>query len=126
MIRLWTDGPAHADGEAVFVSFTDFRVTRARDLPRVWAEGMRLRRAWPSVDGAIGLWLWGKPLSRRSGSVSVWRTEEDLLRFVRWRRHVEIMSRYRDAGTLTSDTWWAERFDASDVWKTAERRLTES
>lgn len=126
MIRFWTDGPAHADGEAVFVSFTDFRVTRVRDLPRVWVEGMRLRRAWPSMEGAIGLWLWGKPLSRRSGSVSVWRTEEDLLRFVRWQRHVEIMSRYRDAGTLTSDTWWAEPFDALDVWKTAERRLNES
>jgi hypothetical protein len=126
MIRLWTNGPAHADGEAVCVSFTDFRVKRARDLPRIWMEGLRLRRAWPSMEGAIGLWLWGKPLSRRSGSVSVWRTEEDLLRFVRWRRHVEIMSRYRDAGTLTSDTWWAERFDASDIWKTAERRLTES
>jgi hypothetical protein len=123
MIRLWTDGPARADGERVFVSITDFRVTRARDLPRVWVEGMRLRRAWPSMEGAIGLWLWGKPLSRRSGSVSVWRSEEDLLRFVRWRRHVEIMSRYRDTGNITADTWWAERFDVSEIWEIAECRL---
>jgi hypothetical protein len=122
-VASWSEGPAGADGRAVLVSVTDFQITHARDLPRVWVEGLRLRRVWPSMPGAIGLWLWAKPLSKRSGSVSVWRSEADLLRFVRWPRHVEIMRRNRDAGELTAAKWWTERCDASEIWVAAERRL---
>jgi hypothetical protein len=122
-IRFWTNGPAQADGGPVFVSVTDFKLARVQDLVRATNQGMRLRRVWPSLPGAIGLWLWSKPLSKRSGSVSVWRSEEDLLNFVRWPRHVEIMRRYRSAGDLTSATWWADHFDASAIWAAAQRRL---
>jgi hypothetical protein len=123
-VALWTEGPATAAGRAVLVSVTDFQLVRWRDLIRALVEGLRLRRVWPSMPGAIGLWLWAKPLAKRSGSVSVWRCEEDLRRFVGWPRHVETMRRYRNAGELTSATWWAERFDASEIWVAAERRLT--
>lgn len=63
------------------------------------------------MTGAVGLWLWGKPLRRKAGSVSVWRDEEDLRRFVAWHRHRELMRRYGDAGTVTSRSWREERFD---------------
>jgi hypothetical protein len=122
-LALWTEGPSGADG-SVLVSVTDFEVADLRDRIGAWVLGLRLRRAWPSMPGAIGLWLWVKPLRRRSGSVSVWRSEEDLRRFVGWPRHVAIMRRYRDAGELTSATWWAEPFDAQQIWTAAERRLT--
>jgi hypothetical protein len=122
-LALWTEGPSGADG-SVLVSVTDFEVLDLRDRIGAWVQGIRLRRAWPSMPGAIGLWLWVKPLSRRSGSVSVWRSEEDLRRFVGWPRHVAIMRRYRGAGELSSATWWAERFDARQIWAAAERRLT--
>ena len=122
-VAFWTAGPAGADGR-VLVSVTDFQLARARDVVRAWVQGLRLRRAWPSMPGAIGLWLWAKPLSKRSGSVSVWRSEDDLRRFVRWPRHVEIMRRYHSVGELTAATWWTERFDASEIWVAAERRLT--
>ena len=122
-LALWTEGPCGPDG-SVLVSVTDFEVTDMRDRIGAWVLGLRLRRAWPSMSGAIGLWLWVKPLRRRSGSVSVWRSEEDLRRFVGWPRHVAIMRRYRGAGELTSATWWAERFDATQIWTAAERRLT--
>ena len=122
-VASWTEGPADANGRAVLVSVTDFQVVRAPDVARAWLQGLRLRRAWPSLPGAIGLWLWAKPLSKRSGSVSVWRSEEDLRRFVRLPRHVEIMRRYRGAGELTATAWWTEGFDASEIWMAAERRL---
>ena len=122
-LALWTEGPSGADG-SVLVSVTDFEVTDVRDRIGAWVQGLRLRCAWPSMPGAIGLWLWVKPLRRRSGSVSVWRSEEDLRRFVGWPRHVAIMRRYRGAGELTFATWWAERFDAPQIWAAAERRLT--
>jgi hypothetical protein len=121
-IALWAEGPSGAAG-SVLVSITDFEVTDVRDRLGAWVQGLRLRRAWPSMPGAIGLWLWVKPLRKRSGSVSIWRTEEDLRRFVGWPRHVAIMRRYRGAGELTSATWWAERFDAPQIWAAAERRL---
>src|SRR5271154_820832 len=121
---LWSWGPARADAGGILVSVTDFEVLRARDLPGVYAEGLRLRRAWPSITGAVGRWLWAKPLLRRSGSVSLWRSEADLLRFVRWPRHVETMRRYRDAGEITSTSWRAERFDASEIWAMATARLS--
>ena len=123
-VAQWTDGPFTADDGPVLVSVTDFHVARGRDLPAVWTEGLRLRRAWPAMTGAVGLWLWAKPLRKRSGSVSVWRSEDDLRRFVRWPRHVAIMRRYREAGELASWTWLAERFDAAEIWGAARQRLT--
>lgn len=123
-VAQWTEGPFTTDDGPVLVSVTDFHVARARDLPMVWAEGLRLRGAWPAMPGAVGLWLWAKPLHKRSGSVSVWRSEDDLRRFVSWPRHVAIMRRYRETGDLSSWTWLAERFDAAQIWGAARRQLT--
>ena len=123
-IAFWIAGPAAAEpASRLLVSVTDFELSRARALPRIWIEGLRLRRAWPGLAGAVGLWLWAKPLSKRSGSVSVWRSEADLRAFVRWPRHVEIMRRYRHAGMLTATTWWMDCFDPAEIWAVAERRL---
>ena len=122
-VGIWTAGP-HAPGEeSVLVSITDFHIHRARDLPAAWAEGLRLRRVWPEMAGAAGMWLWAKPLRKRSGSVSIWRSPDDLQRFVRWPRHIDIMRRYRSAGELTSSTWQVEHFDAREIWAAARRRL---
>jgi hypothetical protein len=124
-IAFWIAGPAAAEpGGRLLVSVTDFEISRTRAIPRIWIEGLRLRRAWPGLAGAVGLWLWAKPLSKRSGSVSVWRSEADLHAFVRWPRHVEIMRRYRHAGMLTATTCWTECFDPAEIWAVAERRLT--
>lgn len=122
-VAVWTKGPYRPADGPILVSVTDFEVKRVRDLVRVWVQGLRLRRAWPSMTGAVGMWLWTKPLRRRSGSVSVWRSGEDLQGFVRWPRHVEIMRRYRAVGELTSAGWQAERFDAEEIWAQAERAL---
>jgi hypothetical protein len=120
---LWTDGPQHSGAGPVLVSVTDFLIPSARNRVGAWAQGPAMRRLCASMPGALGFWLWVKPLRRRSGSVSVWRGEDDLRRFVGWPSHVEIMRRYRDAGEVTATTWWAERFDAAQIWATAEPRL---
>jgi hypothetical protein len=69
------------------------------------------------------MWLWAEPLRKRSGAVSVWGSERDLMRFVRWPVHVEIMRRYRARGTLTSTHWDTERFVAHEVWREAVSHL---
>jgi len=121
-LAWWTPGAAGASGP-VLVSVTDFRIRRFGDLLRVYVEGLRMSRAWPSMTGAVGVWLWSSPLRKRVGSVSVWQRSEDLDRFVRWPRHRELMRRYRDAGALSSSTWMEERFDARRVWARAARGL---
>jgi heme-degrading monooxygenase HmoA len=105
------------------VSVTDFHVRRLDDLLRVYLEGWRLRRSWASMRGAVGMWLWSKPRERRSGSVSVWRDEQDLRRFVLSSRHREVMRRYRDVGELSSGGWLEDRFDPELVWSKAAGRL---
>jgi hypothetical protein len=107
----------------VLVSVTDFRLAHTRDLPGAYVAGARLRHAWPRLEGAVGQWMWAQPLAKRSGAVSVWRSQEDLRRFVRWPVHVAIMRRYRDAGKLVSASWDVERFAAGPIWREAVRRL---
>jgi hypothetical protein len=51
----------------------------------------------------------------RSGSVSVWTSEDDLRRFVGLPLHVDVMRRNRDRGTLRSTTWTADAFVRADV-----------
>ena len=96
----WQPGPEDGwSGQAV-ISLTDFNVYKPRHVPVAWRTGMRLRRSWPTLPGAIGLWLWALPLQRRSGAVSVWRTEEDMMRFVNWPVHLEVIRVNSDRGRL--------------------------
>jgi hypothetical protein len=121
---VWTDGPQAAPTGPVLVSVTDFLIPSARNRISAWAQTPAMRRLCASMPGALGFWLWVKPLRRRSGSVSIWRDEEELRRFVSRPSHVEIMRRYRGAGEVTAATWWGERFDAAQIWTTAEPRLS--
>jgi hypothetical protein len=109
----------------VLVSVTDFHLAHTGDLPRVYLAGLRLSRAWRSMSGAVGMWLWTKPLGKRSGSVSVWRSEEDLRRFVGWPRHLELMRGFHNAGELTSTTWREAHFEATRIWARAAAQLSD-
>jgi hypothetical protein len=124
--RVWTrwePGPAaHVDGPVV-VSVTDLTLHRTLDMPDAYRAGLRLRRGWFAMEGAVGLWLWAQPLKRRSGSVSVWRSEDDLRRFVRLPAHVAIMRRYRPRSRLQSRTWHADGFVPADVLAQARQVL---
>jgi hypothetical protein len=100
----------------------DYRIHRLRDMPRVWFEGLRLRRAWPRIDGTLGLWFCALP-GRRTVSVSIWRRPEDLRAFVRSPRHEAIMRQHRDTGDLVTVAWNADRFEPSLIWQQALARL---
>ncbi|HZZ50300.1 MAG TPA: hypothetical protein VFE65_25710 [Pseudonocardia sp.] len=102
----WTPGPERirADTE-LFVSVTEFTARRARSLPGVFAYGLRLRAGWFAMDGAVGLFLWSQPSRLRGGSVSVWRDEASLRRFVRLPLHAEIVRRFRGRVGVKSTSW---------------------
>jgi hypothetical protein len=101
----------------------DYLIHRLRDIPRVALEGLRLRSDWPQTEGALGLWVASLRGGRRQVSVSVWRSPEDLRRFVRSPEHLRIMREYRDTGALYTNAWTAERFDRELVWVQANDRL---
>jgi heme-degrading monooxygenase HmoA len=61
---------------------------------------------------------------RRTISVSVWRSPEDLRNFVRSATHAEIMRRHRLTGDLITIAWTAERFDRWLIWQQALERLS--
>jgi hypothetical protein len=119
MLRTrWMPGPAADDTGPALLSITDFQASHLRDLPGIYLAGHSLRQAWPHLTGAIGMWLWTQPLQRRAGSVSIWRDEEALRRFVARPDHVAIMRHYRGRGQLRSTTWTAIRPDPT-IWAQA-------
>jgi hypothetical protein len=115
VLTPWASGPATAVTSSVVVSVTDFASHRRRDLAGVALVGLRLRMGWYAMPGAVGLWLWSLPLQARSGSISVWTSEDDLRRFVGLPLHVEVMRRNARRGTVRATTWNAEEFVSSEV-----------
>ncbi|MCK2218564.1 hypothetical protein MF672_032925 [Actinomadura sp. ATCC 31491] len=101
----WFPGPdADAPGPLV-AALTDYRAHRLLDLPGIARHGLALSRLWPALPGAVGMWLWADLRGRRAGSLSVWRSEDDLRAFVRLPEHVRIIGAYRHRGTLRSRSW---------------------
>lgn len=125
LIAPWAPGPAAGTADAVVVSVTSFRADHLRDLPLIVSSGLRLRMGWYAMPGAVGLWLWLLPLRRRSGSISVWTSEEELGRFVRLPRHVDIMRRYRDRGTVTATSWQSAGFAGREILERAGSWIAE-
>jgi hypothetical protein len=121
----WTPGPDADTTGPVLVSVTDFQAAHRRDLPGIYLAGSRLRRDWLQLPGAVGMWLWTEPWQGRCGSVSVWRDEKAMYRFVGRPDHVVIMRRYRDRGTTRSSTWTAPEADRGAIWSRAWLQLRE-
>ncbi|MEV5705483.1 hypothetical protein [Actinoallomurus sp. NPDC052274] len=119
MLRTkWTPGPAAPDGQ-VLVSVTAFTADHLWDMPGIYRAGTRLARLWPTLDGAVGHWLWAEPLRRRSGSVSVWRTRQAMRDFVALPVHRQIMRTYRHRGAVRSTEWTMADPEPPEVWHQA-------
>lgn len=107
----WIAGPAAGEPGPLVAALTDYRTHRLLDLPGIARQGRSLSRLWPTLPGAVGMWLWADIGARRVGSLSVWRAEDDLHAFVRLPAHVRIMRAYRHRGTLRSRTWRIDTLD---------------
>ena len=59
------------------VSFTDFHSDSDEDWQQIAVLGVKLADSCPIMRGAVGLWLWGKQIELRGGSVSVWESDPD-------------------------------------------------
>jgi hypothetical protein len=121
--RVWKRGSLEGLAGPVHVSMNDYLVHQIRDAPRVVRAGLWLRRRWPQTPGALGLWVGVFDRGRRSVSVSVWRSPQDLRHFVRSPEHLRVMHEFRDRGVLYTNARTAERFDRALIWRQAEDRL---
>ena len=119
LLTPWMPGPVDPQDAPVVVSVTEFSAQHRRILPSIAANGMRMRMGWYAMTGAVGMWLWARPTAGRSGSISVWASEEDLERFISLPHHVDIMRRYGDRGTVRSTMWTADRFDRGAILERA-------
>jgi hypothetical protein len=122
--RIWKDGAVEPGAAPVHVSMNDSLVMKPWEALRVAREGLRLRSRWPQTEGALGLWFAAFGWGRRQVSISVWRSHDDLNRFVHSAEHVRIMRAFRDAGSLMiTTTWSADRCDRALVWQQGLDRL---
>jgi hypothetical protein len=121
--RVWKSGVALDSEAPVHVSMNDYLIHHWRSVPLVVREGLRLRRAWPRTEGALGLWMAAFAGGRRQVSISIWRDPKDLARFVRSPAHLRIMREFRDTGQLYTTAWSEERCDRDLIWQHAEDRL---
>ena len=113
----WKAGPGHGPGAVIAATCTDFE--RFRDIPGAAVAALRLRRAFPSTPGAIGIGLALQPIARRSWSISAWETEESLRRFLGSPAHVAVVRRYRSKVRVDSTSWTVDRFRVGDAWRRA-------
>ncbi|MFJ8751907.1 hypothetical protein ACIREO_21625 [Streptomyces sp. NPDC102441] len=131
----WTYGPAaHGidPGSAVVVSVTEFVTHRPWGTPAVAVEGLRLRRNWPQMPGAVAVLLWADTGLRlnRSGSVTVWTDEAALTRFVAHPDHMRIVRAFRGRGVMRANlretTPAALSGPDAGPWPTAVRAYAEA
>ena len=95
IVHPWKRGPLAEAPGPLYVSVTEFRYQRMSVMPRVAWNALRLRRGWGSREGAVALRTAGQATEPISISLSVWRSEADLQRFLRSPEHVDLVRRFR-------------------------------
>jgi hypothetical protein len=122
----WMRGPA-TDRGTVFVSATRFTYRRLWYLPTVFWHGMTLRSRWPEVAGAVGMFTGASLLARTTFTLTAWRGEDDLHRWMRSDYHAGLMRSYRswlESSSMVS--WSTEAFDPESAWTEGLARLRKS
>jgi hypothetical protein len=109
--------------EGSVVSVTELRLRRWRDVPRLTADALRLRRHIQEHDGAVALALAAAPHRRTFWTLSLWRDETALTGYRIGQDHAEVMRRYRGMLEQSRSTRWSAGDRALPRWRDAIRRL---
>ena len=108
------------------VSATRFLYRSRRYLPMVGLHATRLRRAWGTRAGSIGLFTGAELRRPVTYSLSVWRNRDDLRDFLRAPEHAKLMRDFRDRlESSTSVVWDMDEFTPDSAWREGLRRLSE-
>jgi hypothetical protein len=125
MMRLpWRAGASTGWKGPVYVIATRFTYQQVRHMPLVYWHGLRLRHGWPRIEGAIGLSIMTDLATRSTYTLSVWRSPEDMHRWVRCSDHARLMRGYRPLlASSAADGWLAETFNLRTAWCEALKRV---
>jgi len=122
----WRHGQLPPAQGPMVVSATRFTYKSRWDMPGVYWNGLRLRRAWARFPGSIGVSIAADMGRRSTYTVSLWRSEEDLRKFVSHPEHLALMRAYRPRMESSSAaTWVVESFSLGEAWRRARRLLTQ-
>ncbi len=118
-----TDLSAARPSTAVVVMSSKFRVQRFLDVPRFFADSVRIYRQMRRADGALQISLRAHPLRKEFLTLSAWRDRAALDNSVRAEPHRSTMLRYRNAmAEATFAFWKAADADLTIQWRDADRR----
>jgi len=121
----WKQGALRDAPAPLVVSATRFTYKDWWSMPGVYWNGLRLRRAWPLFPGSIGVSISADWRRRTTYTVSLWRSEEDLRRFISHPEHLKLMRAYRPHMESSSfATWSVDAFDLTQAWRRACQVLT--
>ena len=120
----WKAGPLADWPGPFYVSTTRFTYRAARTIPAVLWNGWQLRRAWEHNEGAVGLSMMAGFKERTTYTISVWRSKDDLERWLRSPAHLRLMRAFRSKlKSHAADAWTTDRFDLRAAWTEALNRV---
>lgn len=121
----WRHGQLPQTQGPMVVSATRFTYKSLWDLPGVYWNGLRLRRVWPRFPGSIGVSISADMARRSTYTVSLWRSEEDLKKFISHPEHLALMRAYRPRmESVSAATWQVESFSLGEAWRKARQLLS--
>ena len=110
-------------GAPTTVQASVLRLHRLRDVPAFMTAALRLRSAFAESPGAIEMSLRAAPLRRTFWTLSHWRSDADVRRFVAHPAHVELMRRFGPAVRSSQFVSWYATDDLAPTWDDAARRI---
>lgn len=128
MLRMaWKRGVASDAGPAYLVSATRFVYRRRSYLALVSYHAWRLRRAWGSREGSVGLMTGAEMGAPITYSLSVWANEDGLRKFLRAPDHLKLMRSFRPRlAASQSVTWKTDQLMPEELWREGMRRLADA
>lgn len=124
MRRLsWTRGSATRHG-AIFVSVTRFLYRTYWPMPLVVWHGLRLRRSWGAIEGAVGMFSAADLRARTTYTVSAWTSERALSSWLRSADHVRLMRDFKPhLESVSAASWVTDSFDREAAWREGLSRV---
>jgi len=126
MITLpWIPGPAATTAPPTprTVMASRLELSRLRHVPAFLIASIRLRRAIPHANGAIGLGLRARPLARTFWTLSAWTDQQALQAYNHSPLHREIVERFRPHMASSTFRFYPAQDGTPPRWDDALRRL---
>lgn len=123
----WTSSKNAAAPEQKYLVMASFLPLKSlATTVRFMRYVMAIRKQLRTAEGMIGYALWAKPMSKRYWTLSVWRNEETLQRFMATLPHAHVMKDLRPRMNPTKFVRWNVPGSAAHpTWDEALARLAE-